>query len=87
MTERAAKWNNWSEEETNAIGRTPEKQALQEWNLLNKENCSTNEELYKLYIHAWLDPGNQTLATLDFFHAVQGDSESEHNRVTALSIS
>jgi len=49
--------------------------ALQEWNLLNKENHSTYEEAVKA-LRAWLDPGNQTLVALDSRHAVQGDSES-----------
>jgi len=42
--------------------------ALQEWNLLNKENRSTYEEDVKV-LRTWLHPGNQILEALDFCHA------------------
>ena len=49
--------------------------ALQEWNLLSGEVRSTYQSAVKA-LRARLDPGNQTLAALDFRHAVQRDSES-----------
>ena len=67
--ERAAAWNSWSEEDTlMQLAGHLRNRALQEWNLLNKENRSTYEEVVKA-LRAWLDPGNQILVALDFFHA------------------
>ena len=49
--------------------------ALQEWNFLSQEHRNTFEAAVKA-LRARLDPGNQTLAALDFHHAVQKDSEA-----------
>ena len=74
--ERAATWNNWTESEalmqfTGYLrGR-----ALQEWNLMSQSERGT----YKSAItglRTRLDPGNKTLAALDFRHITQKESES-----------
>ena len=49
--------------------------ALQEWKFLSQEHRNTFEAAVKA-LRAQLDPGNQTLAVLDFHHAVQKDSEA-----------
>jgi len=74
--ERASVWNGWSEEETLLqLAGYLRNRALQEWNLLSGEDRGTYESAVKA-LQACLDPGNQTLAALDFRHAVQGDSET-----------
>ena len=57
--------------------------ALQEWNLLNREDHGTYEEAVKA-LRTRLDPGNQTLVALDFRHAVQNDSEAIANYIRHL---
>ena len=74
--DRAAIWNGWSEEETlMQLAGYLRNRALQEWNLFSQENRSTFKVAVKA-LRARLDPGNQTLAALDFYHAVQKDSEA-----------
>ena len=57
--------------------------ALQEWNLLSQEHRNTFEGAVKA-LRVGLDPGNQTLATLDFRHAVWKDSEAVADYVRRL---
>ena len=75
MLERAATWNNWTGSEAlmqfagYLCGR-----ALQECNLMSQSERGT----YKSAItglRTRLDPGNKTLATLDFRHATQKEFE------------
>ena len=75
---RAAVWNGWSEEETlMQPARYLRNRALQEWNLLSQEHHNTFEGA--------VNPGNQTLAALDFHHAVQKDSEAVADYIRRLS--
>ena len=68
-------WNGWSEEKTlMQLAGYLRNRTLQEWNLLNGEDRGTFEEAVKA-LRARLDPGNLTLAALDFRHAVQNDFE------------
>ena len=83
--ERAAIWNGWSGEETlMQLAGYLRNKALQEWNLLSQEHRNTFEGAVKA-LRARLDPGNQTLAALDFHHAVQKDSEATYSRLHSTS--
>lgn len=69
--ERAAVWNNWSEEECliqlagHLRGR-----ASQEWNLLSADEKSSFSAAVTA-LRTRLDPGRQALAAQDFRHAIQ----------------
>ena len=70
--ERATVWNAWKEEEQliQLAGHLRGK-ALQEWNLLSKEDKATWQVAVSA-LKGRLDPGNKILAAQDFRHAVQG---------------
>ena len=66
--ERAANWNNWSEEEMlMQLAGHLRNTALQEWNLMSSQEKSSYH-LAVATLRAWLDPGNKTLAAMDFRH-------------------
>ena len=75
ILERAATWNRWTQDEllmqmTGYLrGR-----ALQEWKLLDFKDKTTYHSTVAL--REQLDPGNQSLAALDFRHASQRPSET-----------
>jgi len=73
--ERASSWNGWSEDERlMQLAGHLRGRALQEWNLLTKEDRAS----YGLAVGALrerLDPGSQALAQQDFRHAIQAESE------------
>ena len=66
--ERAAAWNNWSEEEKlmQLAGHLRSK-ALQEWGLMSTDE-KTDYHTAVTTLRTRLDPGNKTLAALDFRH-------------------
>ena len=73
--ERAAVWNGWLEEGTlMQLAGFLRNRALQEWNLLTWEDCSTLKAAVET-LHTKLDSGNQPLSALDFHHAVQKASK------------
>ena len=82
--ERAAVWNNWSEEERliqlagHLRGR-----ASQEWNLLSVDEKSSFTAAVNA-LRAHLDPGRQVLAAQDFRHMLQRDVESVASYITRL---
>ena len=76
ILERAATWNNWSEEEKLMllVGHLRNK-ALQEWNLMSSQEKG-NYHLAIATLRTRLDPGNKTLAAMDFRHITQKENES-----------
>ena len=82
--ERAAVWNNWSEEERllqlagHLRGR-----ASQEWNLLSADQKSSFAGAIKA-LYARLDPGRQALAAQDFRHTMQRETEGVATYITRL---
>lgn len=76
--ERAATWNDWSEEDRllqlagHLRGR-----ALQEWELISEDDKSS-------YPQARLDPGSRALAAQDFRHTIQSDTESVADLIRRL---
>ena len=82
--ERETIWNGWSGEETlMQLAGYLRNKALQESNLLSQEHRNTFEAAVKA-LRARLDSGNQTLAALDFRHAVQKDSEAVADYIRCL---
>ena len=74
--ERAATWNNWTAEETlMQLAGYLRGRALQEWNLLTYAECSTYQSAITA-LRTRLDPGNNTLAALDFRHINQKETEN-----------
>ena len=74
--ERAATWNNWTDEETlMQLAGYLRGRALQEWNLLTYAERSTYQSAITA-LRTRLDPGNNTLAALDFRHITQKETES-----------
>ena len=57
--------------------------ALQEWKLLSSEDRATYASAIKV-LRERLDPGNQTLAALDFRHASQKPTETVSDFVRRL---
>ena len=73
--ERAATWNGWTSSE--ALMRLTghlKGRALQEWKLLSCEHNIFYQTAIKA-LREKLDPGNQTLAALDFRHTTQKADE------------
>ena len=82
--ERAAHWNNWSEDEKLLqLAGYLRKKALQEWNLLSGTQKSSftvaTEEMQDR-----LDPGSKALAAQDFRHTVQSPKESVSDFIRRL---
>ena len=68
--ERAAAWNNWTGDElTIQLAGHLRGRALQEWNLLSTADRTTYQSAV-VALRTCLDPGNKTLAALDFRHIV-----------------
>ena len=82
--ERAATWNNWSEEEMlmQLAGHLRNK-ALQEWNLMSLQERSNYQTAIST-LRTRLDPGNKTLAALDFRHITQKENESVSDFIMRL---
>ena len=82
--EQAATWNGWTPDETlmQLAGHLRER-ASQEWKLLIPENRASYQVAVKA-LREKLDPGNQTLAALDFRHTSQQSSESVSDFITRL---
>ena len=82
--ERAATWNEWTPHETlMQLAGHLKGRALQEWKLLLSEDRSSYQNAVRA-LREKLDPGNQTLAALDFRHTSQQSSESVSNFITRL---
>ena len=82
--ERAAHWNNWSEDEKLLqLAGYLRKKALQEWNLLSATQKSSfivaTEEMQNR-----LDPGSKALAAQDFRHTVHSPTESVSDFIRRL---
>ena len=74
--ERAVTWNNWTDEKTLIqLPRYLCGRALEEWNLLTYTERSTYQSAITA-LRIRLDPGNNTLAALDFRHITQKETES-----------
>ncbi len=73
---RASEWNRWSEEESllQLAGHLRGK-ALQEWNLLDKEQKVSFQSAVEA-IRRRIDPHNRVIAATDFRHASQAEGES-----------
>ena len=66
--EQAATWNKWIPDETfMQLAGHLKGRASQEWKLLLSEDRSSYQNAVRVLIEK-LDPGNQTIATLDFRH-------------------
>ena len=57
--------------------------ALQEWNLMSSQEKSSYH-LAVATLRAWLDPGNKTLAAMDFHHIAQRENESVSDFIMRL---
>ena len=57
--------------------------ALQEWNLLSQGDCNTLKAAVKT-LHAKLDACSQALSALDFYPAIQKDSEAVADYIRRL---
>ena len=76
ILERAAVWNEWTPEESlMQLAGHLRGRALQEWKLLLPEDRKSYQAAVKA-LKERLDPGNQTLAALDFRHTSQKIGES-----------
>ena len=74
--ERASKWNDWTAEESlMQLAGYLRGRAAQEWKLLQPEDKISYQTATKA-LRDRLDPGNQTLAALDFRHIAQQMNES-----------
>ena len=84
ILERAATWNGWSPEEMlmQLVGHLRGR-ALQEWKLMSSEDRATYQSAIKTFRER-LDPGNQTLAALDFRHASQKPTETVSDFIRRL---
>ena len=84
LRERAATWNDWTEEDRllqlagHLRGR-----ALQEWELISDNDKGTFSGAVQS-LKSRLDPGSKTLAAQDFRHTVQSDSESVADYICRL---
>ena len=82
--ERAAHWNDWSEDEKLLqLAGYLRKKALQEWNLLS----GTQRSSFTVAIEEMqnrLDPGSKALAAQDFRHTVQSSKESVSDFIRRL---
>ena len=82
--ERAAVWNNWSDEDRliqlagHLRGR-----ASQEWNLLSIADKRTYAAAVEA-LRARLDPGRQALAAQDFRHTMQREAETVASYITRI---
>ena len=73
--ERAATWNGWTSDETlMQLSGHLKGRALQEWKLLTPDYKTSYQTAIKA-LREKLDPGNQTLAALDFRHTTQKAGE------------
>ena len=76
ILERAAVWNEWTPEESlMQLAGHLRGRALQEWKLLLPDDRKSYQAAVKA-LKERLDPGNQTLAALDFRHTSQKNGES-----------
>ena len=76
ILERAATWNGWTQDELlMQLTGYLRGRALQEWKLLDSKDKTTYHSTVKT-LREQLDPGNQSLAALDFRHASQRSSET-----------
>ena len=74
--ERAVAWNEWTEnEKVIQLAGYLRGRALQEWNLITTIDYTTYQSAV-VALRTWLDPGNKTLAALDFRHIIQKETES-----------
>ena len=82
--DRAATWNGWSDEEKlMQLAGHLRGRAVQEWNLISPEEKATFTAAVDA-LRMRLDPGNRVLATQDFRHACQNESESVIDYVRRL---
>ena len=76
ILERAATWNGWTQDELlMQLTGYLRGRVLQEWKLLDSKDNTTYHSTVKA-LRKRLDPGNQSLAALDFCHASQRPSET-----------
>ena len=74
--ERVSVWNGWTaEEKLPQLAGILKGRSLQEYNLLRPEEKETFKGAVEV-LRSQLDAGSTTLATQDFRHAMQRDSES-----------
>ena len=72
---RVATWNHWTDEDCLVqLAGYLRKQALQEWNLLTKEERQTFASATDT-LQNQLDPSSRVLAAQEFRHALQSDNE------------
>ena len=82
--ERAATWNNWSEEEKlMQLAGYLRGKALQEWNLLDDTDKSTYQKAVAK-ITTVLGPGSRVMAAQDFRHTLQEEAESVSSYIRRL---
>ena len=76
ILEHAASWNGWTEDESlMQLAGHLRGQALLEWKLLDSRDKATYHSAIKA-LRERLDPGNQSIAALDFQHTSQKPSET-----------
>ena len=81
--ERAATWNDWTEDEVIQLAGYLRGRALQEWNVITTTNCTMYQSAV-VALRTRLDPGNKTLAALDFRHIIQKETESVSDFIRRL---
>ena len=82
--ERAATWNGWTTSEAlMQLSGHLKGRALQEWKLLTSEHKVSYQTVIKA-LREKLDPGNQTLAALDFRHTTQKTDEPVSDFIGSL---
>ena len=84
LLERAATWNEWTEEEhLLQLAGHLRGRALQEWGLLDREGCGTLTAAVAS-LRSRIDPGSRTLAAQDFRHTAQEEEESASGFIRRL---
>ena len=81
---RAAKWNDWTEsEQLIQLAGHLRGRALQEWNLM-EETDKSSWDTCMLVLRERLDQGTKVLATQDFRHTVQKETEKVADYIRRL---
>ena len=82
--ERAASWNEWSEEDRLLqLAGHLRKKALQEWGLIEESDKKTFKDAVNA-LRLRLDPGSKTMAAQEFRHTMQGTKESVASYIRRL---
>ena len=82
--ERAAMWNQWTEEEQFLqLAGHPQGRAFCEWNLMSREDHQVYSKALKV-LREWVDTRVQALAAQDYRHLHQHDNETVGDFVRRL---